>query len=207
MTEEQQKRHDLNDILSDLLNSTGPVKRRVAPEVQVRKRIQPQIPEWQKTLAQTYLLVPDMGNTTDPNLENENSKIYEQPISEETISCICHSTHESEIMLQCDSCKRWMHVTCVRLQDSQEDDTYICIFCQYQLSKAVKQYIRNKVSNLQDYLKPLVSDLQNYRIPQSQNIWKDLTEHINELQNVLQIIPSYFPSGELGSRSNETNNY
>ena len=207
MTEEQQKRHDLNDILSDLLNSTGPVKRRVAPEVQVRKRIQPQIPEWQKTLAQTYLLVPDMGNTTDPNLENENSKIYEQPISEETISCICRSTHESEIMLQCDSCKRWMHVTCVRLQDSQEDDTYICIFCQYQLSKAVKQYIRNKVSNLQDYLKPLVSDLQNYRIPQSQNIWKDLTEHINELQNVLQIIPSYFPSGELGSRSNETNNY
>ena len=204
MSDVPQEKTDGNSTLSSLLHSASPITRRMTPEVQSRKLVSSQLPEWQKILAQTYLLVPDMGNTTDPNLRTEKSKIYEQPISEDTISCICRSTHESEVMLQCDSCKRWMHVSCVRLQDSNEDDTYICIFCQYQLSKAVKQYVRSKISNLQDILQPLVSDLQNYRIPHSQGVWKELTEHINEIQDVLQIIPSFLPSGDSNSRNDGT---
>lgn len=181
---------------NNINNESGPSTKRITPQVRkFHNNISQEIPEWQRKLAETYLLVPDMENTTDDTIDSSNdSEKFQPQISEDTINCICRSTHDSEVMIQCDSCKRWMHMSCIRLEDSNEDETFICIYCQYQLAKAIKQYVRTKVAGLQTQLQPFLNDIQTCRIPQTQAVFAQLNDEIQQIQQTLQTIPSFLPT-------------
>ena len=117
-----------------------------------RRVITPKLPDWQYRLATTFLMTSDMSSTLDDiDLSDDNSN----QITEDTTRCICNSTHESQVMIQCDCCKKWLHEYCIKLQNSREEDQFICIFCQEKLSRAVKEYIRKKLASFE----PLVQKM------------------------------------------------
>ena len=46
--------------------------------------------------------------------------------------CICRGPDTGEMMIQCDSCKEWYHLTCVSLTPNEAEalDSYTCPNCQ-----------------------------------------------------------------------------
>ncbi len=51
------------------------------------------------------------------------------PTSEGT-RCVCSSAEgNGELMIQCESCMKWLHVRCVGLRARQLPPVYVCVFC------------------------------------------------------------------------------
>jgi hypothetical protein len=191
----------------DLLNKGTPVTtapptvKKIAPAVQSRKVAAAKLPEWQASLSSIFLMTPDMSYQDDDrnvmalNPEGGSPSEIDQ-ITEETTRCLCNSTHESEVMIQCDSCKKWLHEDCVRLQNSREADPFICIFCQHELSRSIKSYLRRKTAAFPVLMQQLQSDLQYQAVSHSKSIWTDLLQIVNEAQDVLAMIPLFLPASE-----------
>jgi hypothetical protein len=99
-------------------------------------------------------------------------------------------------MIQCDSCKKWLHEDCVRLQNSHEADPFICIFCQHELSRSIKSYLRTKTAAFPVLMQQLQSDFQYQAVSHSKSIWTDLLQIVNEAQDVLAMIPLFLPASE-----------
>ena len=89
-------------------------------------------------------------------------------------------------MILCDSCKKWMHVNCVRLQNSQDVDPFVCIYCQYEMSKAIKSFVRAKLMNITQKIK-------EKRIQETTPVWNELLQTILDIQSVLRIVPQFLP--------------
>jgi hypothetical protein len=190
----------------DLLNrgtpvtTAAPTTKKIAPAVLSRKVAATKLPEWQASLSSIFLMTPDMSyqdddrNIMELNPEGGPSEIDQ--ITEETTRCLCNSTHESEVMIQCDSCKKWLHEDCVRLQNSREADPFICIFCQHELSRSIKSYLRRKTAAFPVLMQQLQSDFQYQAVSHSKSIWTDLLQIVNEAQDVLAMIPLFLPANE-----------
>jgi hypothetical protein len=99
-------------------------------------------------------------------------------------------------MIQCDSCKKWLHEDCVRLQNSREADPFICIFCQYQLAAAIKAYLRRKLVQFPVVLQNVQSTYQQETGTHSQALWNEMLAIVQDAQSVLSLIPMFLPSSE-----------
>jgi hypothetical protein len=179
--------------------------KRVAP-VHSRKLLAHKVPDWQGSLAHSFLLTPDYSfsdsevaclgfdclHFSDPCQNRSNGPSEIDQITEETTRCICNSTHESEVMIQCDSCKKWLHEDCVRLQNSREVDPFLCIFCQYEMSTAVKGYLRKKMTAFG----PILSRFGGPDLGRGSGLWSELLEVVRDSQEVLRMIPSFLPATE-----------
>ncbi|KAH0791552.1 PHD-finger family protein [Histomonas meleagridis] len=169
------------------------VTKAIPQSAQSRKISTPKIPEWQYNLASTFLMTTDMTSTnsdidpTDPHNQTDNN-IETDQITEDMTRCICNSNHESDVMILCDSCKKWLHVDCVRLQNSQDVDPFICIYCQYEMAKAVKSFVRKKLASVL----PIVQRYQDACQPTP--IWNDLLQAIRDTQEVMKMIPHFLPT-------------
>ncbi|OHT06908.1 hypothetical protein TRFO_24940 [Tritrichomonas foetus] len=184
------------------VGSTPEVKKRVvtAPAAVSRKIQTPKLPDWQVKLATTFLMTTDMSCTLD-DVDMSNSENHGGPgpdidqITEDTTRCVCNSTHESDVMIQCDCCKKWLHEDCVKLLNSREVDPFICIFCQAEMSKAVKEYIRKKLNAFAPIIQRCQNELQ-YDIRQTQPIWGEIMEIVRDSQEVLRMIPLFLPTSD-----------
>ena len=159
----------------------------------------PRLPDWQYKLATTFLMTSDMSSTLDDvdmsDASNASPSTAEtDQITEDTTRCICNSTHESEVMIQCDCCKKWLHEDCIKLQNSKESDPFICIFCQEEMSKAVKEYVRKKLAMFMPIVQKCQNDMQYMR--QTQNFWNEIMEIVKDALEVLDMIPMFLPTSD-----------
>jgi hypothetical protein len=176
-----------------------PVAKKLAPCAQSRKVPAAKLPEWQIELASTFLLVPDMSCADDEDdladpVAADGTPPETDVITEETTRCLCNSTHESEVMIQCDSCKKWLHEDCVRLQNSREADPFICIFCQYELSRSIKTYLRRKMAEFPVIMKRVQASFPFTTGSNSKPIWNEMLSIVQDAQSVLAMIPLFLPS-------------
>ena len=189
-------------VLVDVLNngtpeqgSAPPVTKKVAPAVLSRRVTSAvKLPEWQTNIATTFLMTPDMSCTNEDvdlaNPENQETVSAEMDqISEQTTRCICNRQHESDVMIQCDCCKKWLHEQCIRLVNSNENDPFICIFCEHEMAKAVKTYVRKKIA-------VLIQIVQKYQADGQTLSWNDLLENIRDCQEVLRMVPMFLPTNQ-----------
>ena len=127
-------------------------------------------------LATTFFLTPDMMDAVDNSGGNEtqmtDSNNPDVEIAPET-RCICTLTHGSPLMIQCDSCKKWLHEDCVHLKNPKDANPFICIYCQYEMAKAVKQFIRRRILKLYPDITKLEGD-PNFSNKIHQ-IWDEIT--------------------------------
>ncbi|RMZ88353.1 hypothetical protein DV736_g4430, partial [Chaetothyriales sp. CBS 134916] len=65
---------------------------------------------------------------TDPGLATPSTD-HESPISSGGTRCVCNNPEPSTLMIQCDSCTKWLHSMCVGVHDQRLPDVYVCIYC------------------------------------------------------------------------------
>ncbi|KAL9034505.1 MAG: hypothetical protein Q9180_005369, partial [Flavoplaca navasiana] len=66
---------------------------------------------------------------TDPDLATPNSARDSQ-ISGDSTRCVCRRTEsDGDLMILCESCKKWLHVRCVGLRRDKLPNIYLCVFC------------------------------------------------------------------------------
>ena len=178
---------------------TTPIVKKVAAGPIVSKRFtKPSIPENYLAIANAFLLTPDMAGPTDTPLSNEE----QQKIDNEDVEvvqetrCICGLTHGSSVQIQCDSCLKWLHEDCVHLKNSKDTNPFICIYCQYEIAKSVKAYVRQRLASLLPKAQQLEADIQNGRPTQYMPIWNELSDIVNDIQEVLKLIPELLHSDD-----------
>lgn len=187
------KSGSLSGLLHEVNTPAQPIVKKVAVAPIVSRKLynKPSIPEHYITIANSFLMTPDMTSPEHPQeVENASSKEMD-PDSEQIpeTRCICTLTHSSSVMIQCDSCKKWLHEDCVHLKNPKDADPFICIYCQYEIAKAVKSFVRQRLSVLNPMAQRLEIDMQSGRITQLQSVWNELGEIVNDIQDVLKMIP------------------
>ncbi|KAL8752563.1 MAG: hypothetical protein Q9199_005665 [Rusavskia elegans] len=66
---------------------------------------------------------------TDPDLATPNSA-HDSQISGDSTRCVCRGTEsDGDLMILCESCKKWLHVRCVGLNRNKLPKVYLCVFC------------------------------------------------------------------------------
>ncbi|KAL8927593.1 MAG: hypothetical protein Q9172_001303 [Xanthocarpia lactea] len=66
---------------------------------------------------------------TDPDLATPNSA-HDSQVSGDSTRCVCRgSEFDGDLMIQCESCKKWLHVRCVGLNGHKLPKVYLCVFC------------------------------------------------------------------------------
>ncbi|EON62151.1 hypothetical protein W97_01370 [Coniosporium apollinis CBS 100218] len=77
-------------------------------------------------------------------------------VSNEGTRCLCNSTDgDGQLMIQCESCTKWLHVRCVGLNSQNLPPVYICIFCTGRTPAVRGGRVREPVRNLSQYMSPL----------------------------------------------------
>ncbi|KAF9695690.1 hypothetical protein EKO04_006390 [Ascochyta lentis] len=66
-------------------------------------------------------------------------------LSSDSTRCVCHGTDESQPMVQCESCSKWLHMGCLGLKPSTLPPVYVCVFCTGQTPLARGGRIRGPV--------------------------------------------------------------
>lgn len=150
------------------------------------------------SMAQIFLMTPDMSCTNqqldmmDPkNLPKDktNQQKPTRPTQGVETRCICGSKFESELMIQCDSCKLWLHADCVRLQNTENVCPFICIFCQFRIAKSIKDFVKNSFSQFTPTLELLKTDGAG----KSKQLWFDVMKVCKDIQGVLHMAPTFLP--------------
>jgi len=63
----------------------------------------------------------------DPNATPMTNR---SPRSAEGTRCVCNlSDTDGGMMIQCESCTKWLHTRCVGIQECTIPPVYVCIFC------------------------------------------------------------------------------
>ncbi|RMZ81086.1 hypothetical protein DV738_g2517, partial [Chaetothyriales sp. CBS 135597] len=65
---------------------------------------------------------------TDPGLATPSTD-HESPISGGGTRCVCNNPEPSTLMIQCDSCAKWLHSICVGVHTLRHPKVYVCIYC------------------------------------------------------------------------------
>ncbi|KAF2492433.1 hypothetical protein BU16DRAFT_114240 [Lophium mytilinum] len=64
----------------------------------------------------------------DPDLNTPSTD--RSTVSNEGIRCVCNSMeYDGQLMVQCESCIKWLHVRCLGLNHQNIPSTFLCIFC------------------------------------------------------------------------------
>ena len=185
------KSGSLSGLLHESSTPSQPVVKKVQATPIVSRKIynKPSIPDHYLTIANSFLMTPDMTGPEDTQDGENGASEADEPIPQET-RCICSLTHSSSLMIQCDSCKKWLHDDCVHLKNSKDVETFICIYCQYEIAKAVKSFIKQRLSILAPMAQRLENGMHNGSLNELQNLWTELGDIVNDIQEVLNMIPS-----------------
>lgn len=67
------------------------------------------------------------ANTTDAGLTTPSTD--RSSLSSESTRCVCNSVDDGGIMVQCESCNKWLHMACVGFTQDTLPPVYVCVFC------------------------------------------------------------------------------
>jgi len=82
---------------------------------------------------------PNTDGLTTPSTDRSS-------ISGESTRCVCNRHDEGQPMVQCESCKNWLHMVCVGLKAANLPPVYVCVFCTGQTPVARGGRVRGPVS-------------------------------------------------------------
>lgn len=67
-------------------------------------------------------------NATDAGLTTPSTD--RSSMSGDSTRCVCNSAaDDGRLMVQCESCNKWLHMACVGLNNQNLPPVYVCIFC------------------------------------------------------------------------------
>jgi hypothetical protein len=76
--------------------------------------------------------------------------------SQDSTRCLCNNfENEGELMVQCDSCSKQLHVRCVGLNELSMPPVYVCVFCAGNTPIVRGGRIREPVRRVENYASPL----------------------------------------------------
>lgn len=67
------------------------------------------------------------ANTADTGLTTPSTD--RSSLSSDSTRCVCNGGDDGRPMVQCESCTKWLHMTCVGLNANNLPPVYVCIFC------------------------------------------------------------------------------
>ncbi|OCL12538.1 hypothetical protein AOQ84DRAFT_150782 [Glonium stellatum] len=77
-------------------------------------------------------------------------------LSSEGTRCVCNTNdYDGQLMIQCESCTKWLHVRCVGLNNQNLPPVYVCIFCTGQTPAVRGGRIREPARTMPQYESPL----------------------------------------------------
>lgn len=153
-------------------------------------------------MAQIIPSIPDFSCTNEDidmsNPENFSKppKIHNQVVN---VRCICKLKHETGDMIQCQSCQNWLHANCIHLKNSQQVNSYICIYCQYDVSLTVRNFITSQASKFRNVLEQISNQSETTSV-KDKPIIPPLLKMIQEIERSLKMIPSFLPLNENSSQ-------
>lgn len=121
-----------------------------------------------------------------PSLSQNITSVFETPCSSITgksvhellnppdirMRCICDISNNKEDIIQCTSCKLFLHTKCLHISTNIPNDSFICPFCQYQSTgKDPFSIISEEIDDVNQSLKSIFA----------------LIEKISEISNVMQL--------------------
>ncbi|KAF2843643.1 hypothetical protein M501DRAFT_1012985 [Patellaria atrata CBS 101060] len=76
-------------------------------------------------------------------------------LSTESTRCVCNSVDGGGMMIQCESCVKWLHGKCVGITEQNIPPVYVCIFCTGQTPAVRGGRIRKPIRAVPNYTSPL----------------------------------------------------
>lgn len=61
-------------------------------------------------------------NTDTPSTDRSS-------LSNESTRCVCNGVDEGQLMVQCESCSKWLHMGCLGFTANNLPPVYVCVFC------------------------------------------------------------------------------
>lgn len=182
---------------------TGPCSRRIITPIKENVN---------SNLAAIFLMTPDMS-CTDEDIDLFNPDNFEKPDPDQSngdqeIRCICGCNHENDPMIQCDSCKKWLHSDCVPLKNFH-DSGFICIYCQAKIAKSIKQFYRQELISLIPQINQIYQNIQKNNLNSEYliNLKQAIQKSSDSLQGIIENINNFLPKSSSVSKSgSETNN-
>ena len=134
-----------------------------------------------RALARVFLMTPDLSGTRDSN----ESAATGSGETDRPVRCICQRPRATDEMIQCCSCRNWLHRGCVPVIGA---DQFICPFCQGRLAVAVKKFFQRRMCD--------VLDLVGYKITMDRGgEWAGrATRIIDDTRKVMALVPKFAPT-------------
>ncbi|KAL5394510.1 hypothetical protein PMIN06_008025 [Paraphaeosphaeria minitans] len=88
------------------------------------------------------------ANTSDTTLTTPSTD--RSSLSNDTTRCVCNGSDDGRSMILCESCRNWLHMPCVGLNDNNVPPVYVCVFCTGQTPVARGGRVRGPMPGLFD---------------------------------------------------------
>ncbi|OHS93132.1 PHD-finger family protein [Tritrichomonas foetus] len=160
------------------------------------------------TMAQVVPLIPDLSCTDEDIDMSLPSNSRAPPVSKgkiRNVRCICTSKHQSDVMIQCDSCKNWLHSSCIQLENSKDVSPFVCIYCQYNVATTVRSFITSQALKFRTVLEQFINEPDN-SYKSMKPVVPSLFKMVKEIEQSLKMIPEFLPSDSSNYNENEKKN-
>ena len=134
-----------------------------------------------RALARVFLMTPDMSGTR--NTKESFAAGSGEP--DRPVRCICQRTRATDEMIQCCSCRNWLHRGCVPVIGA---DHFICPFCQGRLAVAVKKFVQRQMCDVMDLVE------SRYRTDRAVEWAGRATRIIGDTRKVMALVPKFAPT-------------
>lgn len=88
------------------------------------------------------------ANTSDTSLTTPSTD--RSSLSNDTTRCVCNGSDDGRPMILCESCRNWLHMSCVGLHENNVPPVYVCVFCTGQTPVARGGRVRGPMPELFD---------------------------------------------------------
>ncbi|OCK84243.1 hypothetical protein K432DRAFT_289370 [Lepidopterella palustris CBS 459.81] len=96
---------------------------------------------------------PSPITMANPNLTPSTDR---SSLASEGTRCVCNSSeYDGQLMIQCESCTKWLHVRCVGLNQHSLPPVYVCIFCTGQTPAVRGGRVREHIRAIPQFDSPL----------------------------------------------------
>ena len=115
-SEEDNAQNELRKLVQDRRNAKNP-----QPTHHVYSPRKPHKPVFGRPNDQNFFNASPT-TLTDPDLTSPSSQSSD-------VRCVCNGSRDDAHMIQCESCKSWLHISCTGLNPSRLPLVYLCKFC------------------------------------------------------------------------------
>ena len=146
-------------------------------------------------MAQIIPSIPDFSCTdddvdlSDPRNYKVVPKVSNQKIN---VRCICQLKNETDDMIQCETCKNWLHAHCICLKNYKQVKSFICLYCQYNVAVTVRSFFTSQANKFKNVLDQIANQSET-QSTNNQPVVPPLLKMINEIERSLKVIPAFLP--------------